>query len=75
MEFHIPAGLITRYYCETSRDKEIRALFYELLKGCLAGPSALQPLVSLLYPTPNTVVVPSFISRGAIAPSGARAFC
>jgi hypothetical protein len=44
------------------------------VKGRLAGSSALQLLVSLLYPTPNTVV-PSFISRGAIAPSGARALC
>jgi hypothetical protein len=31
MEFHI-AGLITRYYCEISPDKEIQARFYELLK-------------------------------------------
>ena len=32
MEFHIPAGLLTRYYCEISSDKEMEALFYELLK-------------------------------------------
>jgi hypothetical protein len=37
------------------------------VKGRLAGSSTLQ-LLSLLYPTHE--VVPSFISRGAIAPSG-----
>jgi hypothetical protein len=43
------------------------------VKGHLAGSLALQ-LFSWLYPTPD-VVVPSFISRGAIAPSGTRALC
>jgi hypothetical protein len=43
------------------------------VNGRLAGSLTLQ-LLSLMYPTP-IVVVPSFISRGAIAPSGARALC
>jgi hypothetical protein len=42
------------------------------VKGRLAGSLTLK-LLSLLYPTPE--VVPSFISRGAIAPSGATALC
>jgi hypothetical protein len=42
------------------------------VKRRLAGSSTLK-LLSLLYPTPE--VVPSFISRGATAPSGARALC
>jgi hypothetical protein len=45
------------------------------VKGRLAGSSALQLLVSLLCPTPNTVIVLSNISIGAIAPSGSRALC
>jgi hypothetical protein len=42
------------------------------VKGRLAGSSTLK-LLSLLYPTPE--VVPSFISRSAIAPSSMRALC
>jgi hypothetical protein len=42
------------------------------VKGRWAGSSTLK-LLSLLYPTPEGI--PSFISRGAIAPSGARALC